>query len=79
MNISQNKLQEVLTLYLNDIEDYGTPDELVLAEFALSPIKNLLTESKKPTKQLIEEVFSTSEPKSQIVIADFLKYFNQIK
>jgi hypothetical protein len=79
MNISQNKLQEVLTLYLNDIEDYGTPDELVLAESALAPIKNLLTESKKPTKQLIEEVFSTSEPKSQIVITDFLKYFNQIK
>lgn len=79
MNISQNKLQEVLTLYLNDIEDYGTPDELVLAESALAPIKNLLTESKKPTKQLIQEVFSTSEPKNQIVIADFLKYFNQIK
>ena len=79
MNISQNKLQEVLTLYLNDIDDYGTPDELVLAEAALSPIKNLLTESKKPTKQLIEEVFSASEPKSQIVITDFLKYFNQIK
>lgn len=79
MNISQNKLQEVLTLYLNDIEDYGTPDELVLAESALTPIKNLLTESKKPTKQLIQEIFSTSEPKSQIVITDFLKYFNQIK
>lgn len=79
MNISQNKLQEVLTLYLNDIEDYGTPDELVLAESALSPFKSLLTEGKKPTKELIEEVFSASEPKSQIVIADFLKYFNQIK
>jgi hypothetical protein len=78
MNISQNKLQEVLMLYLNDIEDYGTSDELVLAEAALSPIKNLLTESKKPTKQLIEEIFNASEPKSQIVITDFLKYFNQI-
>lgn len=79
MNISQNKLQEVLTLYLNDIEGYGTSDELVLAESALTPIKNLLTESKKPTKQLIQEIFSTSEPKSQIVITDFLKYFNQIE
>jgi hypothetical protein len=79
MSISKNKLQEVLTLYLNDIEDYGTPDELVLAESALSPFKSLLTEDKKPTKQLIQEVFSISEPKSQIVIADFLKYFNQIK
>lgn len=79
MNISQNKLQEVLNLYLNDIEDYGTPDELILAESALSPFKNLLTEGKKPTKELIQEVFSASEPKSQIVITDFLKYFNQIK
>lgn len=79
MNISQNKLQEVLTLYLNDIEDYGTSDELILAEAALFPIKNILTESKKSTKQLIEEVFSASEPKSQIIITDFLKYFNQIK
>jgi len=79
MNISQNKLQEILTLYLNDVEDYGTLDELILAESALTPIKNLLTESKKPIKQLIEQAFSISEPKNQIVIADFLKYFNQIK
>ena len=61
MNISQNKLQEVLTLYLNDIEDYGTPDELVLAESALSPFKKLLTEDKKPTKELIQEVFNLNQ------------------
>jgi hypothetical protein len=79
MNISENKLQEVLTLYLNDIEDYGTSDELMLAESALSPFKNLLTESKKPTKQLIQEIFTSSAPKNQIIITDFLKYFNQIK
>jgi hypothetical protein len=79
MNISENKLQEVLTLYLNDIEDYGTSDELMLAESALSPFKNLLTESKKPTKHLIQEIFTSSTPKNQIIITDFLKYFNQIK
>ena len=78
MNISQNKLQEIMTLYLNDIDDYGTPDELILAESALSPFKQLLTESKKPTKELIQEIFNSSEPKSRIVITDFLKYFNQI-
>ena len=79
MNISQNKLQEVLTLYFNDIEDYGTADELVLAESALSPFKSLLTEGKKPTKELIEEVFNNSELKNQNIIKDFLVYLNQIK
>jgi hypothetical protein len=78
MSISQNKLQEIITLYLNDIEDYGTPDELVLAESSLSPFKQLLTENKKPTKELIQEIFNSSEPKNRIVIVDFLKYFNQI-
>jgi len=78
MNISQNKLQEIMTLYLNDIDDYGTPDELILAESALSPFKQLLTENKKPTKELIQEIFNSSEPKNRIVITDFLKYFNQI-
>jgi hypothetical protein len=78
MSISQNKLQEVLNLYLNDIEDYGTPDELILAESSLSPFKQLLTENKKPTKELIQEVFNSAKPENRIVIADFLKYFNQI-
>lgn len=79
MSISENKLQEVLTLYLNDIEDYGTSDELVLAESALHPFKKLLTESVKPTQNLIQEIFSTSSSENQIVITDFLKYINQIK
>jgi hypothetical protein len=78
MNISQNKLQEIMTLYLNDIDDYSTPDELILAESALSPFNQLLTENKKPTKELIQEIFNSSEPKNRIVITDFLKYFNQI-
>ena len=36
-------------------------------------------QKKHELNRLIEEVFSASEPKSQIVITDFLKYFNQIK
>jgi hypothetical protein len=51
----------------------------MLAESALHPFKNLLTESKKPTKQLIQEIFTSSAPKNQIIITDFLKYFSQIK
>lgn len=79
MNILQNRLEEALTLYLNDIEDYGTSDELTLAESALSPFKSLLTENKKSSKELIEEVFNNSEPKNQNIIKDFLVYLNQIK
>lgn len=78
MSISQNRLQEVLNLYLNDIEDYGSPDEWVLAESALSPFKLLLTENKKPTKKLIQETLNSAKPENRIVITDFLKYFNQI-
>lgn len=78
MSISQNKLQECLKLYLNDIEDYGEPEELVLAESALSPFKKLLTESKKPTKQSIQEIFSNAPADKKEVIKDFLSYYNQI-
>ena len=78
MSISKNKLQEVLNLYFNDIEDYGTPTELILAEAALSPFKQLLTEDKKPTKQLIQEVHDNSAPETKPIIKDFLLYLNQI-
>jgi predicted DNA-binding protein len=32
MNTSQNKLQEYIELYLNDLEDYGEDAEYILAE-----------------------------------------------
>jgi len=78
MSILKNKLQETLTLYLNDIEDYGTPTELILAESALSPFKQLLTENKKPTKELIQEVHDNAAPETKPIIKDFLLYLNQI-
>jgi hypothetical protein len=78
MSISKNKLQEIITLYLNDIEDYSTPTELILAEAALSPFKNLLTEGKKSTKQLIQEVHDNATSETKPIIKDFLLYLNQI-
>jgi len=42
MNTSQNKLHEYITLYLNDLEDYGEPSDCLLAESALNPLKKLL-------------------------------------
>jgi hypothetical protein len=75
MKVSKNKLQEILTLYLNDIEDYGTPDELVLAESVLSPYKQLLTENKQSSKQLIHEMLNNS---NKDVIKDFLIYLKEV-
>jgi hypothetical protein len=45
MNTSQNKLQEYITLYLNDLEDYGESADCLLAESALNPLKKLIVES----------------------------------
>lgn len=78
MNTSQKNLKESLKLYLNDIEDYGEPEELKLAEIALRPFKTILTEGKKPTKDLIKEILNQAEPKYKVVISDFLSYYNNI-
>jgi hypothetical protein len=76
MKVSKTKLQETLTLYLNDIEDYGTSDELMLAESVLSPYKQLLTENKQSPKQLIHEMINNSNNKD--VIKDFLIYLKEV-
>ena len=75
MKVSKNKLQEMITLYLSDIEDYGTPDELLLAESVLSPYKQLITENKKSTQELIQEMVSNS--KNPEIVSDFLTYIKE--
>jgi hypothetical protein len=77
MKVSKDKLQEMLTLYLNDIEDYGTQEELILAESVLSPYKKLLTENHQSTKNLIHEMLNNPKPNSQVVIKDFLIYLKE--
>jgi hypothetical protein len=76
MKVSKDKLQEMITLYLNDIEDYGTSKEFLLAESTLSPYKQLITENKKPVNELIKEMISSSG--DSVVIADFLDYIREI-
>jgi hypothetical protein len=75
MKVSKDKLQEMLTLYLNDIEDYGTQEEFILAESVLLPYKQLLTENKKSNKHLIQEMINNS--KHPNVISDFLIYIKE--
>jgi hypothetical protein len=79
MKVSKNKLQEIIILYLNDIQDYGTQEEFILAESALSPYKQLLTENKKPVNQLIQEMVNNSKhpDHSSDIIFDFLTYMKE--
>ena len=43
MNVSQNKLNNLITLYLNDLADYGDSNQsYMLAESTLNSIKQLI-------------------------------------
>jgi len=81
MNTSQNKLHEYITLYLNDLEDYGEPADCLLAESALSPLKKLLVESLDTTNFniILREAYQKSSPVKQHIIKDFISYIEQIK
>ena len=72
MNISRGKLNEYITLYLNDMEDYGDEPEFgILAESTLTPLKTLLTETKIKQVNLHEIV---SIIKNKEVAEDFVSY-----
>jgi hypothetical protein len=75
MKVSKNKLQEMITLYLNDIQDYGTQEEFLLAESVLFPYKQLITENKKSTQELIQEMVNNT--KNPEIVSDFLTYINE--
>jgi hypothetical protein len=72
MNISRGKLNEYITLYLNDMEDYGDDPEFgILAESTLTPLKTLLTETKIKQVNLhgIASIIKNKE-----VAEDFVSY-----
>jgi len=72
MNISRDKLNEYITLYLNDMEDYGDDPEFgILAESMLTPLKNLITET-KISQVNIHEISSIIKNKE--VSQDFVSY-----
>lgn len=81
MNTSQSKLQEYITLYLNDLEDYGEPADCLLAESALNPLKKLLVESLDTLKVnvILSEAYKKSSPVKQHIIKDFISYVELIK
>ena len=55
MSVSQNKLNEYITLYLNDVEDYYGERDLVLTESTLNSLKQLIVESKKDMSIVLKE------------------------
>ena len=77
MNVSQNKLNEYITLYLNDVEDYYGED-LILAESTLNSLKQLIVESKKDMSIVLKEALINSTPERKVIIEDFMLYIQEV-
>jgi len=79
MKISKEQLNEYVKLYLNDVEDYGEDDELIIAETTLSKLQNnLIIESEFDFQQVLTEAINKSQTKSKIILNDFLLYVENI-
>jgi hypothetical protein len=81
MNTSQSRLQEYITLYLNDLEDYGETADCLLAESALNPLKKLITESLDTTdiNIILSEAYKKASPVKQEIIKDFISFIEYTK
>ena len=77
MNVSQNKLNEYITLYLNDVEDYYGERDLVLTESTLNSLKQLIVESKKDMSIVLKEALVNSTPERKVIIEDFMLYIQE--
>lgn len=80
MKLSRQQLNEYIKLYLNDLEDYSSDqDNYILAEQTLTKFGNLLTESKRDVKTMLNEVMSKSNKDVREVYEDFLIYIQEIQ
>jgi hypothetical protein len=70
-------LNKLIESYLNDMSDYDTNNNLLLAESALKPMRQLITEGKKDQNQIIIEAFKNASPEHQVIIEDFLIYMRE--
>ncbi len=77
MSVSQNKLNEYITLYLNDVEDYYGEKDLVLTESTLNSLKQLIVESKKDMSIVLKEALINSIPERKVIIEDFMLYIQE--
>ena len=80
MNASPNKLNEYITLYLNDVEDYYSGEkDLTLVESILNSLKQLIVESKQDDISIIlKEALMFSSPEKKEIIEDFMIYIQEV-
>ena len=77
MNVSQNKLNEYIELYLNDVEDYSDEKTYILTESILTTLKSLIVESKKDMSLVLKEALINTTPEKREVIKDFMLYIEE--
>jgi hypothetical protein len=70
-------LNDLIESYLNDMADYDTDANLVLAESVLKPVKQLLTEGKKDQEEILLEAYRKATPKQKDILEDFLLYVKE--
>lgn len=78
MKLSENNLHEYIQLYLNDIEDYDSSEQHMLAENVLKPVKNLILESKVDPMTMLLEMRNVANNADKAVIDDFILYLSNI-
>ncbi len=78
MKLSENNLQEYIQLYLNDIEDYDSSEQHMLAENVLKPVKNLILESKMDPMTILLEMRNVANNADKAVIDDFILYLSNV-
>jgi hypothetical protein len=78
MKLSQNNLHEYIQLYLNDVEDYDSSEQHMLAENVLKPVKNLILESKVDPMTMLMEMRNVANNADKAVIEDFILYLGNI-
>lgn len=70
-------LDKLIELYLNDLADYSEDNDVLLAESALKPLKQLIIEGKKDQNKIITEVYKNATPEHKIILDDFLLYMRE--
>ena len=70
-------LDKLIELYLNDLADYSEDNDVLLAESALKPLKQLITEGKKDQNKIIIEAYKNATPEHKIILDDFLLYMRE--
>ena len=78
MKLSESNLHEYIQLYLNDVEDYDSPEQHMLVEGVLKPIKNLILESKVDPMTMLMEMRNVANNADKAVIEDFILYLGNV-